>query len=83
MFGAPASSPLSPLIEWLAPSRPRPGRPQPKPPDQLDLFVDRDNERPLFHRYLNSATEPPVLMFYGIGGAGKSWRPKKPIAKTM
>jgi tetratricopeptide (TPR) repeat protein len=40
-------------------------------------FTDREGHQTLFHRHLNAAEEPPVLMFYGVGGAGKTWLLKK------
>jgi tetratricopeptide (TPR) repeat protein len=40
-------------------------------------FTDREDQQQLFLRHLFSATESPVLMFYGIGGAGKTWLLKK------
>jgi len=55
----------------------KPGRAEPKPSNELARFTDRDDERALFQKWVASATEPPVLMFYGIGGAGKSWLLKK------
>src|ERR1035437_8394194 len=41
--------------------------------DEIARFTDREDQRGLFQFYLNSPTEPPVLMFYGIGGAGQTW----------
>jgi tetratricopeptide (TPR) repeat protein len=55
----------------------KPGRREHTPSDEIARFTDRDDQRNVFHRYLNFATEPPVLMFYGIGGAGKTWLLKK------
>jgi len=46
-------------------------------PDEIARFKTARNQRNLFHHYLNSATKLPVLMFYGIGGAGKTWLLKK------
>jgi hypothetical protein len=48
-----------------------------KPSDELARFIDREDQRNLFHHYLNSPTKLPVLMFYGVGGAGKTWLLKK------
>jgi tetratricopeptide (TPR) repeat protein len=55
----------------------KPGRHEQKPSDEIARFTDREDQRSLFHRHLNSASEPPVLMFYGIGGTGKTWLLKK------
>jgi len=55
----------------------KPGRRENTPSDEIARFTDREDKRSLFRRYLNSATEPPVLMFYGVGGAGKTWLLKK------
>jgi tetratricopeptide (TPR) repeat protein len=55
----------------------KPGRAEPKPSNEIARFTNRDDERKLFHHWVASATEPPVLMFYGIGGVGKSWLLKK------
>jgi hypothetical protein len=55
----------------------KPGRREHTPSDEIARFTDRDDQRNVFHRHLNFATEPPVLMFYGIGGAGKTWLLKK------
>jgi tetratricopeptide (TPR) repeat protein len=40
-------------------------------------FTDRDDLRASFHACLNTVGELPVLMFYGIGGAGKTWLLRK------
>src|ERR1700735_3771162 len=55
----------------------KPGRREHKLSKELDRFTNRIEEFAVFRQYLNSATEPPVLMFYGIGGAGKTWLLKK------
>src|ERR1017187_1668854 len=55
----------------------KPGRRDHKPSDELARFTNREDQRNLFQFYLNSAAEPPLLMFYGVGGAGKSWLMKK------
>lgn len=44
-----------------------------KPSGEIARFTNREDLRNLFQFYLNSPTEPPVLMFYGVGGAGKTW----------
>ena len=43
----------------------------------LARFADRDDLRGRFHTLVHSVDESPVLMFYGAGGAGKSWLLKK------
>jgi tetratricopeptide (TPR) repeat protein len=73
---------LCTLINWPAQFHceefmAKPGRAEPKPSNEIARFTNRDDERKLFHHWVASATEPPVLMFYGIGGAGKSWLLKK------
>src|ERR1039458_5047169 len=55
----------------------KPGRRENTPSNEIARFTDREDQRGLFQFYLNSPTEPPVLMFYGIGGAGKTWLLKK------
>src|ERR1035441_3247910 len=47
------------------------------PANELARFTDREDQRGTFQFLLNSPTRPPVLMFYGIGGAGKTWLLKK------
>ncbi|BDC48777.1 tetratricopeptide repeat protein [Bryobacterales bacterium F-183] len=43
-----------------------------------DRFTDREEPLQLFHRYLDSVEGPfPALMFYGMGGIGKSWLIRK------
>jgi tetratricopeptide (TPR) repeat protein len=44
---------------------------------ELANFTDREDHRKVFYRHLNDATKPPVLMFFGVGGAGKTWLLKK------
>jgi hypothetical protein len=56
---------------------PKPGRRTNPPSDEIARFADREDQQALFQRYLNSAEEPPVLMFFGVGGAGKTWLLKK------
>ena len=55
----------------------KPGRREYTPSDEIARFTDREDQQELFRHYLYSATEPPVLVFYGVGGAGKSWLLKK------
>jgi tetratricopeptide (TPR) repeat protein len=52
---------------------PKPGHRESQPSNEIARFTDRDDQRAIFRRLLDSATEPPVLMFYGVGGSGKSW----------
>jgi tetratricopeptide (TPR) repeat protein len=40
-------------------------------------FTNRDDQQALFQHHLFSPQEPPVLMFYGVGGAGKTWLLKR------
>ena len=56
---------------------PKPGHRESQPSNEIARFIDRDDQRAIFRRLLDSATEPPVLMFYGVGGGGKSWLLKK------
>ena len=41
----------------------------------IDLanFTDRDEQRKLFRSHLFSPKDVPVLVFYGVGGTGKTW----------
>ena len=55
----------------------KPGRREHNPSEKFARFTDRDDHRRLFRFHLTSPTEPPALMFYGIGGAGKTWLLKK------
>jgi tetratricopeptide (TPR) repeat protein len=55
----------------------KPGRRENTPSGEIARFIDREEQRNLFHYYLNSPTTLPVLMFYGVGGAGKTWLLKK------
>ncbi len=55
----------------------KPGRHARTPSDEIARFTDREDLQEIFRRYSYSSTEPPVLMFYGMGGAGKSWLLKK------
>jgi tetratricopeptide (TPR) repeat protein len=52
---------------------PKPGRRTSTPSDELARFTDREDQQTVFRRHLFSVQEPPVLMFYGLGGAGKTW----------
>ena len=54
---------------------PKPGRRGTTASSELRHFTNREDERSVFLRYLQSpiGNAPPVLMFYGVGGSGKSW----------
>jgi tetratricopeptide (TPR) repeat protein len=56
---------------------PKPGRRTNTPSDEMARFTDREDQQSLFQRHLSSTQEPPVLMFYGVGGAGKTLLLKK------
>lgn len=41
-------------------------------------FTNREAHLGVFHRHMEAVTAPiPALMFYGVGGAGKSWLLRK------
>jgi tetratricopeptide (TPR) repeat protein len=40
-------------------------------------FTDRESQQAAFQRHLYSANEPQVLVFYGVGGTGKTWLLRK------
>jgi tetratricopeptide (TPR) repeat protein len=40
-------------------------------------FTDREGQQATFQRHLHSVNEPQVLVFYGVGGTGKTWLLKK------
>jgi tetratricopeptide (TPR) repeat protein len=52
-----------------------------KPSSDLSHFIGREPERRIFSRYLalevGAVPRLPVLMFFGIGGTGKTWLLKK------
>src|SRR5450432_2404219 len=52
---------------------PKPGRRVRTPSEEIAHFTDREGQQELFRRSLYSPLETPVLVFYGVGGAGKSW----------
>jgi hypothetical protein len=56
---------------------PKPGRRTNTPSDEISRLTDRESQQAVFQHYLKSAEEPPVLAFYGVGGAGKTWLLKK------
>ncbi len=49
------------------------------PSQELRHFTNRTNELKVFHTAMDlpAGTPLPVLMFYGVGGTGKSWLLKK------
>jgi hypothetical protein len=49
------------------------------PSEQLKHFTDREDALAVFQGHLHRppGNAPPVLMFYGVGGRGKSWLLKK------
>ncbi len=51
----------------------KPGKKSRTPSEEMAHFTDREDQQEEFRRYLYSANEPPVLVLYGIGGAGKTW----------
>jgi hypothetical protein len=55
----------------------KPGFREAKSSPEIDRFTDRDDLRARFRKLVHSVDEPPVLMFYGIGGTGKTWLLKK------
>ena len=47
-----------------------------RPSDAIAHFTDRDDQKDVFRRLLHQTPEGtplPLLVFYGIGGVGKSW----------
>jgi tetratricopeptide (TPR) repeat protein len=50
-----------------------------RPSEELKHFTDREDALAVFRRHLHRppGDGPPVLMFYGVGGRGKSWLLKK------
>ncbi len=51
----------------------KPGRVKLRPSGEFSRFTDREDQQAQFRGYLNSPTEPPVLVYFGVGGAGKTW----------
>jgi tetratricopeptide (TPR) repeat protein len=43
----------------------------------MSRFTDREGQQATFQRHLHSVNEPQVLVFYGVGGTGKTWLLKK------
>jgi tetratricopeptide (TPR) repeat protein len=56
---------------------PKPERRINTPSDEMARFTDREDQQAIFHRHLFSTQEPPVLVFYGVGGTGKTWLLRK------
>jgi tetratricopeptide (TPR) repeat protein len=50
----------------------KPGRRINTPSEGISRFTDREDQQAVFHRLLSAAEGPPVLVFYGVGGAGKT-----------
>jgi hypothetical protein len=50
-----------------------------RPSHELRHFTDREDALAVFHGHLHRppGVAPPVLMFYGVGGRGKSWLLRK------
>ena len=57
----------------------QPGAGQGRPSDELRHFTDREDVQAVFARLLNlpAPTPLPALMYYGVGGMGKSWLLKR------
>ena len=53
----------------------KPGRRKETPASELRHFTNREDERTMFLRHLEAplGSSVPVLMFYGVGGSGKTW----------
>ena len=60
----------------------KPGRRTRTPSEEIAHFTDREDLSKVFLGHLISPVEPPVLMFYGMGGAGKTWLLKKLIEEV-
>jgi tetratricopeptide (TPR) repeat protein len=56
---------------------PKPGSRTHTPSDEMSRFTDREEQQATFQRHLHSISEPQVLVFYGVGGTGKTWLLKK------
>ena len=56
---------------------PKPGSRTHTPSDEMARFTDREGQQATFQRHLHSVNEPQVLVFYGVGGTGKTWLLKK------
>jgi len=50
-----------------------------RPSEELKHFTNREKEQDVFRRHIGAAegTALPVVMFYGVGGVGKTWLTKK------
>jgi tetratricopeptide (TPR) repeat protein len=51
---------------------PKPGRRTNTPSEGIARFTDREDQQAAFYRLLSAVEDPPVLVFYGVGGAGKT-----------
>src|SRR3989304_5983738 len=49
------------------------------PSKDLKHFTDRENEQKVFQHHLDAAegAQLPVIMFFGVGGVGKTWLSKR------
>ena len=56
---------------------PKPGSRAHTPSDEMARFTDRETQQATFRRHLFSTREPQVLVFYGVGGTGKTWLLRK------
>ena len=56
---------------------PKPGSRVHTPSDEMARFTDRETQQATFQRHLFSSREPQVLVFYGVGGTGKTWLLRK------
>ncbi len=56
---------------------PRPGYGRSHSAADIALFTDRDDLRGRIRALTHTVTDLPVVMFYGVGGAGKSWLLRK------
>jgi tetratricopeptide (TPR) repeat protein len=56
---------------------PKPGSRAHTPSDEMARFTDRETQQATFQRHLFSPREPQVLVFYGVGGTGKTWLLRK------
>jgi len=56
---------------------PKPGSRAHTPSDEMARFTDREGQQATFQRHLRSLNELQVLVFYGVGGTGKTWLLRK------
>ena len=50
-----------------------------RPSEELRHFTNREDEKKVFTDYVNAmdGASLPALMFYGVGGIGKTWLTKR------